>query len=137
MMATVPFETRLDVQTLASLDKWYRENGHAPRTRSDLIFMVVEDFAAMLVSGGKMERFDSLNEAAEYFARVFGSVGKPGRSERTLMAMRRAETLAADGFNSEYLRPTTKRQLTEEELQKAVADAAALLKTPTSVDTLT
>ena len=136
-MATVPFETRLDVQTLASLDKWYRENGHVPRTRSDLIFMVVEDFAAMLVSGGKMQRFESLNEAAEYFSRVFGSVGKPGRSERTLMAMRRAETLAADGFSGEYLRPTTKRQLSDEELKKAVADAAALLKTPSGVDTLT
>jgi len=136
-MATVPFETRLDVQTLASLDRWYREAGHAPRTRSDLIFMAVEDMAAMLESAGKMRRFESLNEAAEYFQRVFGSVGKPGRSERTLLAMRRAETLAAEGFNEEYLRPTTKRKLSDEDLRKAVEEAAAQIKTQPRVDTLT
>ena len=134
-MATVPFEARLNIETLATLDRWYRESGHAPRTRSDLIYMAVEDMCAMLIASGKTRRFESLGEAVDYFTAVYGGVGKPGRGERTMLAMRRAETLAAEGFSAEYLRPTTKAKLSDEELKAEIERATARIKS--SVDTLT
>lgn len=135
-MNTLPFEARLRVETLASLDRWYREAGHVPRTRSDLIFMIVEDFASALEASGKLRRFTSLNEAAEHLSKVFGSLGKPGRGERSLLSARRAEALLAEGFSASYLEPVTKKRLSDEEIRKAVEEAAANLRAQSGDDAL-
>ena len=136
MARTVPFEARLDVASLATLDKYYRESGTAPRSRSDLIYMVVQDMCHLLVKAGKVAPVTSINEAVVYLEETFGGAGKPGRNARTLLSERRAEVLVEEGFTPEYLQTATKRQLTEEELQEAVAKAADLIR-QTGVDTLT
>lgn len=136
MARTVPFEARLDVTSLATLDRYYRDSGTAPRSRSDLIYMIVQDMCHLLVRAGKVAPVESLNDAVVYLEQTFGGAGKPGRNARTLLSERRAEVLVEEGFSPDYLETTTKRNLSEEELQEAIRNAANLIK-QTNVDTLT
>lgn len=125
MARTVPFEARLDICSLATIDRYYRDSGVTPRSRSELIFMAVQDLCHLLTKSNKVELITSINDAATYLEETYGGMGKPGRNSRTLLSERRAETLIEDGLDPTYLRIATKAPVSDEEMRAAIAKAAA------------
>lgn len=65
-------QSRIDRRYLATVCKWFVTNGKLPRTISELVREAVISYVDVLVVNGKIEPFNSTDEAREYLGSLFG-----------------------------------------------------------------
>jgi len=75
-------QSRVDKRCLATVSKWYVSRGVLPRSASELIRNILEDFVEILVSNGKVELIDNSEDARQILDDLFGNVFNPGRRGR-------------------------------------------------------
>lgn len=118
-------QARIDLCSFATIVKGYADRGMQPRTKSDMLWRIVEDMAVLAERSG-VERFTSVAEANRYLASVGIEVGSSERARKHIYKdlvkeAGLAEFGSADIFNA---RPVTKDQVqaSAETAQKPLAD---------------
>lgn len=95
---------RLDVRWLATLAKNYQKRYKLPRTRSEFISNIVQDFCELLIKHGLVKMCESTQEAVnilENFGFYFRD--KSGEYQRRLAIQIQREALVEDFGDDSYL----------------------------------
>jgi hypothetical protein len=72
-------QSRVDKRLLATASMWFAKTGRLPRTVSELVRYVVEDYVAILVSNERVELITESEQARQLLAELYGSrVFNPG-----------------------------------------------------------
>lgn len=104
---TIPIQGRIDIKSFAALARAYATE-HVPfRTKSDILWMAVEQLAAMYMQKHETGQFETMADALEFL----DSVGVPlGTNYRTRQNV--AQSLAAESFYQETGQDVTFRPVT-------------------------
>lgn len=87
---TINIESRMDARDLATILRFYRNNGFHPETKSRLVAMCVEDLARAIVSQAGAEPFTTTGQALDFLEQHFSGISK-GSARSTLMEVLRVE----------------------------------------------
>jgi hypothetical protein len=106
---TLVVNSRCDIRSFATLHKYFFQKGYGNLNMSQLLRLVADEFADLVVANG-FEGFDSSFEAASYIDQV--RVAVPSGNRKSLVEQIQKETLLADGFQqgpSSYGQPAPKK----------------------------
>ena len=94
--ATVVINSRCDIRSLATLHHYYNKKGYGNLNMSQLVRLVLDDFADAVVTNLQAQEFPSSYDAAAYIDKVKMSV--PRGNRRSLIEQIQKETLVDEGF---------------------------------------
>ncbi len=120
---TAVLSTRADLRSIAALAAFYESNGIRPSSRSNLLYMVIEDYADLVIKKGLSPKIDSTTEAMQILSSLsleVSSMQTTGANRRELLKQISLEDIVAEGTDPAYLDRKKKSGLTDEEIEEAV-----------------
>lgn len=127
-MGTAVVESRLELRTLATLDRYLEQSGNAARSKSDLLWRVTELLCQTLVQQGFVTYMDDEEEAFVHLSSKYGALGKGGRNGRRQAADMQMAVLAKDGFDPAYASKVKTKGEDESDIKVRYRTACMLAK---------
>ena len=103
---TYVIEGRADIRSIATLARYFIEQGNAPRSKSELVRFIIETFSDILVDNGITERFRSTQRAKAYMDRIAMGPSRDDKLYNSLLQQIQKETLQDEGFTPHKPRGT-------------------------------
>lgn len=106
---TIPCEGRFDIKSLATVIRFYYNNGYILKTRSTILNQVIQDFASSVVNNGMASPFTSTIDALEY---IKSTVGFSARTSK-----------AVQNLSINITHTDTKQKYSDKEIAEAIREA--------------
>lgn len=120
---TAVLSTRADIRSIATLAAFYESKGVRVTSRSNLLYIIIEDYSDLLVKKGLSPKIDSTVEAMQILSSLslqVSSMQTKGANRKELLKQISLEDIVAESTDPAYLDRKKKSGLTDKEIEEAV-----------------